>query len=173
MRDRIGTAIMRDRHMKTRVEEKPFLAVAGGPDRTLHPKARIFALVEGGEARAYTLGFLEKEGAFNEPCGGCPVAVFYDPSTALAMAYRRELDGRTLDFRPGTNGGFEDEQTGTRWDVLGRAVSGELVGRELEPVPLSFDKVFWFAWKHYHPNTALFRLPDERGEPEGVGVGPA
>ncbi len=173
LRDRLVSAVMRRSHIKTRAEEEPFLAVPGGPDRTLHPKARVFGLVEGGEARAYTLGFLEREGAFDDLAGGRPIAVFHDPSTAVALAYRRESDGRDLDFRPAADGGFVDEQTGTRWDVLGRAVSGELAGRELEPVPLSFDKIFWFSWRHYHPETALFRLPDERGEPQGTSIGPA
>lgn len=67
--------------------------------------------------------------------------------------------------------GFEDEETGTRWDVLGRGLAGEFTGRALDPVRFSFDKVFWFAWKHYHQDTALFRIPGEQERPETPYVG--
>jgi hypothetical protein len=64
LRDRLVTALMRRTHAKTRVEEEPFMAVAGEADRTLHPKARVFALHEGGEA---AVGSLLAVGAFLVP----------------------------------------------------------------------------------------------------------
>ncbi len=81
------------------------------------------------------------------------------------------LDGRRFTFRSATGDGFEDEETGTRWDVLGQAISGPLTGRSLEPVPFSFDKVFWFGWRGYRPETALFRIPVEQEEPETTHLG--
>ncbi len=159
LRDRIVTRVMRRAHMKTRTEERPFMAVAGGVDRTLHPKALLFALCEAGQAQAYTRGYMSRKRASNTAAGGHPVAVLYEPESDIAMAYRRDLDGR-LTFRAAAVG-FEDEETGTRWNVLGRATDGELAGRTLDPVPFSFDKVFWFGWKHYHPDTALFGISGE------------
>jgi hypothetical protein len=171
LRDRIVTRVMRRAHMKTRTGERPFMAVAGGVDRTLHPKARVFALYEAGEAQAYTRSYLRSRRAVNAEAGGRPIMVLYEPESDIAVAYRRELDGRRLTFRTAVGGGFEDEETGTRWDVLGRATGGELAGRILKSVPFSFDKVFWFGWKRYHQDTALFRIPGERGEPETTHLG--
>lgn len=173
-RDRFVTSFMRRIHARTRAQERPLLAAPGEVDRTLHPKARVFALCEGGEARAYARGYLREHEAVNDEAGGRPVAIFYDRESDIAMAHRRELDGRRLSFEPAEGGGFEDEQTGTRWDVLGRATVGKLAGRALEPVPFSFDKVFWFGWKRHHPDTALLKLPGECGEPgETPRLGPA
>jgi hypothetical protein len=172
LRDRFGTWLMRYVHMKTRIEEKPFLAVAGGANQTLHPKARVFAICEAGEARAYTRGFLKDRRAVDDEARGRPFVIFHEPESDIAAAYRSELDGRRLGFRLRAEGGFEDEETGTRWDVLGRATEGPQAGRTLDPVPFSFDKVFWFGWKHYQPDTALLRFPGERAEPQTSQIGP-
>lgn len=170
--DLLITRFMRRAHAKTRMQEKPAMAVAGDIDDTLHPKARIFGLYEGGEARAYTHGFLKDRRVCNDTIGGRPVSVFFEPETDIATAYRTEVDGQRLTFRRGADGGFEDAETGTRWDVLGRATAGILAGRLLEPVPFSLDKVFWFGWQRYHPSTKLLRLPGERGEPQTSRLGP-
>lgn len=141
-RDRFITWLMRRRHMRTRLEEEPFLAVAGEVDRTLHSKARVFALHEGGEARAYTHGFLRDKGAFNDSVDSRSLAILYDAESDVAMAYRSELNGQRLSFRPCAGGGFEDKETGTRWDVLGQVTSGPYERRTLDPVPFSSTKSF-------------------------------
>jgi len=51
-------------------------------------------------------------------------------------------------------GGFVDEQTGSRWDITGRAVSGPLEGRRLDRV-IAIDS-FWFDWAAFHPDTRIF-----------------
>jgi hypothetical protein len=56
--------------------------------------------------------------------------------------------------------------------VLGRATDGPQAGRTLKPVAFSFDKVFWFGWKRYHPETALLRLTGEHEEPKTPRLGP-
>ncbi|WP_159943339.1 MULTISPECIES: DUF3179 domain-containing (seleno)protein [unclassified Nocardiopsis] len=171
-RDRLITRVMRAAHMRTRTGEWPFLPVRGGADTTLHPKARVFALRQGDDARAYTRGFLDRHRAVNDTAGGCPVAVLYDPATDIAAGHQRHHDGRTLTFDPGDANQFRDRETGTVWNVLGRAVHGPLAGQRLEPVAFSFDKVFWFGWRYHHPGTALHRLTDERAEPESAHTGP-
>ncbi|MGH8007541.1 MAG: DUF3179 domain-containing (seleno)protein [Candidatus Binatia bacterium] len=47
-----------------------------------------------------------------------------------------------------------DEETGSQWDVLGKARAGALAGTELAPV-LHFSKVFWFSWAVFRPGTKL------------------
>jgi hypothetical protein len=49
---------------------------------------------------------------------------------------------------------FVDVQTGSRWDITGRAVYGALKGRELDWVDAV--QVQWHAWAAEHPQTAVF-----------------
>jgi hypothetical protein len=149
------------------------MAVDGPIDRTLHPKARVFALREGGEAKAYARSVLARERAINDRAADRPIAVLYDAATDIAMAFRRELDGRELQLHASHDGEFEDRRTGERWDVLGRAVSGSGAERDLVMLPFFFDKPFWFAWKHFHPGVRLARSEGDREEPISPRLVPA
>jgi hypothetical protein len=48
-----------------------------------------------------------------------------------------------------------DSETGSRWNILGRAVSGPLAGRRLDPIVHGDD--FWFAWAAFKPATRVYR----------------
>ena len=74
------------------------------------------------------------------------------PDIGASGVFVPEVDGQQLTFARSTEG-FVDEQTGTAWDVLGRGVSGELSGRQLEPI--AHVDTFWFAWTAFHPETAV------------------
>ena len=62
------------------------------------------------------------------------------------------VDGRTLTFSADGEG-FVDAGTGSRWDITGSAVSGELAGTSLELI--AHLDTFWFAWATYRPGTSL------------------
>jgi hypothetical protein len=49
--------------------------------------------------------------------------------------------------------GFRDRETGTLWNLLGRAVRGPLEGRRLSAVP--HVDAFWFAWAAFNPSTSI------------------
>jgi len=71
-------------------------------------------------------------------------------------------DGTELTFTAvgdGTDGAYEDDQTGSTWNVVGQAVSGPLAGSELDPV--SHLDTFWFAWATYRPGTVIIQPFDE------------
>lgn len=57
-----------------------------------------------------------------------------------------------LSFRPDGQL-FSDLSTGTKWDILGTAVEGPLVGHRLKPV--EHVDTFWFAWAAYQPGTKV------------------
>ncbi|MFP5253561.1 MAG: DUF3179 domain-containing protein, partial [Actinomycetes bacterium] len=61
--------------------------------------------------------------------------------------------GRRLHFEADGDG-FRDRETGSRWDILGRALDGPLEGTRLEP-HRHLD-TFWFAWVAFHPETEVF-----------------
>jgi hypothetical protein len=52
-------------------------------------------------------------------------------------------------------GTFRDRETGSTWDIGGRAVAGPLEGERLEQVPS--DDQFWFALAAFFPHTEIRR----------------
>jgi hypothetical protein len=63
-----------------------------------------------------------------------------------------ELAPRAVTLRP-CHAGALDAETGSHWDVAGRATDGELKGWVLEPVDGVVCK--WFAWAAEYPDTAI------------------
>ena len=74
--------------------------------------------------------------------------------------FESSLDGRALTFaaNPDDSDGqtFVDEETGSVWDIFGRAIWGELEGLQLTRVIHSDH--FWFAWQAFHPDTEVVSL---------------
>ncbi|HSH58972.1 MAG TPA: DUF3179 domain-containing (seleno)protein, partial [Acidimicrobiales bacterium] len=62
------------------------------------------------------------------------------------------LEGRRLSFRA-LGDAFEDAETNSTWDILGRATTGPLAGKALTAVP--HVDTFWFAWAAYRPETTI------------------
>ena len=61
-----------------------------------------------------------------------------------------EADGTALTFER-TEAGFVDDQTGSVWNVVGRATDGPLSGAQLESV--AHLDTFWFAWSTFQPDS--------------------
>ncbi|MDP9386486.1 MAG: DUF3179 domain-containing protein [Actinomycetota bacterium] len=148
------------------VDTSPFL-FEGEVDGRLAAKTRIVGVESGGDAVAITLDLLSERRVVPVTAGGQDLVVWWKPGTASALDSSRvadgrdvgasgvlvpTVDGRTLHFEPAGDE-FVDTETGTRWDVLGRAVSGPLEGRSLQAVP--HVDTFWFAWAAYLPHTTV------------------
>ena len=73
-----------------------------------------------------------------------------------AAVFYAELDGQQLRFTV-RDGQFVDEQTGSTWNVFGRATAGELEGQSLTKVMPS-GVHFWFAWAAFRPETVVYGL---------------
>ena len=54
---------------------------------------------------------------------------------------------------------FQDIQTGSTWDLQGRAITSQLEGTALEFVPSFISE--WYGWSGYHPETILFAASGE------------
>lgn len=165
--DRMITRFMRDEHRRTRIRSRTLLAT-GTVDNRVPAKTQLLGLVADGDAAAYTRAALRAEPVINDALGNQPIVALYEPTTDIATAFRRNLGGRILEFRPvapdsaSPHGGIaQDADTGSTWNVLGRCVSGLRTGQQLQAVSFSFDKPFWFAWAAYHPHTRLHATPDE------------
>ena len=96
-----------------------------------------------GEAnRVYPLAQLGTT-AVNDTIGGRPVVVLVDAKRSAGAAFFAEVDGRALTFEY-RDGLYVDLETGSNWDLAGRAVAGPLEGASLEAPPTR--TTFWFAY---------------------------
>ena len=146
----------------------------GRRDDRLPAMARVVAVSLGGEDVAYPFTLLRERPAINDEVGAVPVAVFWKPGTASALDSRRISEGRdvgstgvfdrrhggrVLSFEPIREGRFRDRETGSEFDVLGRAISGPLRGTRLEPI--AHGNHFWFAWGVFKPSTKVVTSPPD------------
>ena len=123
---------------------------------------------KGDTAVAYPLPVIAEEKVIQDNIDGQDVVVFFEPGQVSALdqaviedskevgsagIFIPEVDGQKLTFTY-QDGKIIDDETGTEWDIFGRAVSGELEGAQLEPI-LSHTH-FWFAWAAFRPDTRLY-----------------
>ncbi len=150
----------------------------GPVDERLAAKARVIGIVADGAggadvAEPATAAIRNQTvedagGVVEVTVDGRTLTVWTEPGLASALEQGDVADGRDVGasgvFVPvsadgteltfaRTDAGFVDDQTGTTWDLTGRAVDGALVGEQLEAV-VHLD-TFWFAWATYRPNTVL------------------
>jgi hypothetical protein len=140
----------------------------GWVDEHLDPKARVVGVAVGPTATAWRYAALSAVGVRDDTVAGVAVVVVYRPrvtgigdSSDLARApavgaaavYAARAAGRTLHFVRAGPSMMRDVQTGSSWDLTGRAVAGPLAGTRLRP--LRFLNTYWFAWVAFHPTTAV------------------
>ncbi|MCA9085193.1 MAG: DUF3179 domain-containing protein, partial [Planctomycetaceae bacterium] len=129
----------------------------GQVDERLNPDAQMLGVHVDSGATAFVLDELPGRACFNADVGGQPVTVFWYARTGTAVAFHRELDGRTLTFyadniSPET-APIKDRETGTRWTLAGRGIDGPLRGRELKWVDSLQCR--WFAWSSEYRNSNI------------------
>jgi len=150
----------------------PFL-FNGTIDPRLDGLERVVALGrDSDEPLAIPFAALAEHRVANVEVGDRPIVVFWSPGTTssldasdiaksrdvgAAVAYEATLDGQALSFTAESDGRFRDEQTGSLWDVFGRALEGPLAGSELPPVVHTTE--FWFAWAAFHSDTSIWAGP--------------
>ena len=147
----------------------------GEPDERLPVKERVIGLSDGSSGVAVVRSALAGRQPLEVTVGDRDAVLWHRPGQTSALdtpsiaggedigtvgVFDPVVDGRRLHFTS-RQGFFEDEETGTRWDVLGRAVAGPLKGSQLEPY--QHLDTFWFAWVAFNPDTELID-PDPAGE---------
>jgi hypothetical protein len=149
------------------INSSPFL-YSGPKDGRLPPMERVATVELGGEMAAYPFSRLVQAHVVNDIAGGTPVVVLHQGGTVSALdasvisasrdvgaaaVFERTLDGQVLTFSWRSDR-FVDDQTGSLWDILGRATAGPLVGNRLSPVVSANH--FWFAWVVFKPETRVW-----------------
>ncbi len=138
------------------------------PDDRFPPKERVLALPSDTDPVAVPLRRLAQARVLELVVADRPVVVFAAGGLRSALDTERVADGRQVAatgvFRPTVAGRrltfaasgpnhFTDAETGSTWDILGRAVDGPLMGRQLERV--DHIDTFWFAWGAFEPETRV------------------
>ena len=150
---------------------EPFL-FQGDKDPRLPAVERVVAVERGNEAWAVSFSTLAEERVVTATLGGEDIVVFWSPGTASALdsgtiSRGRDVgtagifsprgpDGNTLTFAADAEARIIDEQTGSQWDIFGRAIHGPLEGEELTPVPGRIGQL-WFSWAVYRPDTVVYQ----------------
>ncbi len=147
----------------------------GDLDTRLRVKERVVGLVDGSTSVAVVRRSLVGGDPLELTVGRRDLVVWHRPGQASALdadtvaggadvgtvgVFVPEVDGERLHFETGS-AGFRDRETGSSWNVLGRATSGPLRGAQLEPY--RHLDTFWFAWASFHLDTAVVRSTDPKG----------
>lgn len=138
----------------------PFVPVQ--VDRRRPTKERVLGIPMGDSSGvALPFGVLDSLGvmtAQDVTVGGERMVVFWDRARQAAMAYHPQATDGDLTFQ-GANGAITDNETGSTWQVDGRAVSGPLEGEQLTAVAEAFV-AYWFAWAIFYPEADLWLGPE-------------
>jgi hypothetical protein len=148
------------------INSSPFFPVEDEDERLL-PMERVVAIDIEDVTIAYPFSRLTDEKVVNDEVAGRSIVIFWEsgtvsafgnngPDTGSTGAFSREVEGQTLTFIAKADG-FEDQETGTRWNLLGHAVTGPLEGTQLERV-ISGEH-FWFSWAAFKPDTDVWSSP--------------
>ena len=130
------------------------------PDPRLDAEERVFGLIEGEATCAWPLkSFSERPEVRNITLGGRNAVILWDARTRTACAYALETEGQegksvtlVVDLSD-IESPWVDRETGSRWSIVGRAVSGPRKGQTLRWLPGVMVK--WFAWAAEYPKTSL------------------
>lgn len=128
-------------------------------DDLLRPRTMVVGVALNGRAKAYPFPLLREQSPVLDVVGGVPIVLVVGDDQKSIRVFERTIDGRKLELlaRPDTTPlRLVDAETGSEWDFSGRAVSGPLAGRVLTKAKAL--KEYWFDWKIYQPDTALYTL---------------
>ena len=134
-------------------------------DSRLLADSFVLGVSHGKTTRAYPLTMLAKSGIIQEQMDEQPWVILWHCPTKTAAAYvsvaspAKKEAGKArrvtlvLD-KKNDPAPFLDKETGSRWDIAGRAVAGQLKGWTL--TWLDGTQVRWFAWAAEYPETSVY-----------------
>lgn len=151
------------------IDNIPFL-LTDKTDKRLAPMERVIFIRKGKLQRLYPFSTFKERPVINDVVAGMPVVIFSKKGTLSALdaseiidsrtipsatAWSRRVDGKELNFTL-RQGKLIDIETGSHWDLLGRALSGPLTGQQLEKVDSGVH--FAFAWLAFNPDSEIYSV---------------
>jgi hypothetical protein len=150
-----------------RVGGQPFL-LYDPVDRRLPPMEHVLGVMREGKVRVYPLSVFSTSPVINDEIGREPIVVFSregmlsvldaelvreSREIATAAAYSRRTGERVLSFER-RDSRIVDRETGSEWDLFGRAIAGSLKGTRLKSVDNGVH--FAFAWLAFNPASEIY-----------------
>jgi len=134
-------------------------------DPRLQAEEEVVGVWDGKQARAYPLAELAKKNLIHEELNGqarnllwlsrTRTAAVYAPLASPPAKSAARPRPVTLAYAGAVPAApFTDRETGSNWDIAGRAVDGELKGWTL--TWMDGVVVKWFAWAAEHPDTTIY-----------------
>jgi hypothetical protein len=160
LRDRITQAMLMKMVplAKLAARDEPWHVVRKPIDDRLPAMSFVFGAKINGDACAYPVTALKDGPVINDTVGGEPVVVLYDKVHDIGDVFHAKHGGRTLSFELASDSAnsllAKDRETGSTWNVSGRAVDGPLKGEKLEPAP-HWNQLFWFSWAAFNEGTRI------------------
>jgi hypothetical protein len=153
-----------------RAGDAPFL-FHNPVDPRLPAMERVLGVAQAGVVRLYPLEVLKTTPIVNDEIGREPIVVFSRAGLLSALdaerisesreiqaaaAYQRTLEGRVLLFARRDHH-IVDNETGSEWDLFGRAIAGPLKGERLKSADSGVH--FAFAWLAFNPGSEIYGVP--------------
>lgn len=138
-------------------KDNPQVYYAGPVDKRRPAKERVLGIPIGTAGFAFPFGALDEMGpaaAIPLSFPGGSLVVFWDRGRQAAMAFSTVLGSDRLSFTV-EDDRVIDLETGSVWNVEGRAVEGPLAGQSIPPVADAFV-AYWFAWPLFYPDIELW-----------------
>ena len=128
-------------------------------DNRLPNKERVLGIIGTNETRIFRFNsFTEKEKiqVIHDFFMGSKIVIFGSAAQGIMGALSAKLaDGTPLEFLPTVNEhNLLVDTNGNEWTILGKAVSGELKGTQLD-LPKSFMG-YWFSFAIFYPNVDIY-----------------
>jgi len=161
-----------------RFGDKPFL-FNDPVDPRLPAMERVLGVMSKGKIRIYPLTALSSQPVINDEVEGDPVVVFSRQGMLSALdaeniresrqipaaaAYSRNVRGRVLNFET-AGSRVVDRETGSAWDLFGRATAGPMKGARLTPMDSGVH--FAFAWLAFNPASEIYGSPGAKTSVRG------
>jgi len=148
------------------INDRPFL-YKGPFDKRVPPMEKLVTVSIGDEDKAYPHSITRKERVIHDEVGGASIVIFHGEGAVSALdkksiaeskiigttgVFYNDLEDQSLRFR--YDNGFFFDESGTKWDVTGKAIAGPKSGKQLRPIP--HGNFFAFAWFAFKPGTPLY-----------------
>ena len=128
-------------------------------DIRLPNKERVLGVIGANETRVFRFGTFDKKEeiqVIHDSFMGRRIAVFGSAAQGImGVVSARLKDGTPIEFLPTVNANnLLVDTNGNEWSVLGKAVSGDLIGTQLR-IPKSFMG-YWFSFAIFYPNLDIY-----------------
>ncbi|MCW9708787.1 DUF3179 domain-containing protein [Fodinibius salsisoli] len=142
---------------------------SGGEDARLPPMEKVVGVKIGDKTKTYPYSVTKKQHVINDELEDTAIVVFHLEGARSALdarqisdsredgstgVFRRKVGERVLTFEYRSSKTITDKQTGSTWNVTGKAVAGKLKGKHLQPV--TAGDYFAFAWLVFWPDTEIY-----------------